>query len=200
MYSGGGWIEVIQFRFGETRSLILPLLAGIVPRTAALMLWGMAVWRCGVLRTPADHKRKLLGTCICAAALFAVGARTPLVVAVAYVSGLLLALPAVQTKRLLGLAAVGQMALTNYVAQSVVLGFVFYGYGFGLFGHAGSAATAALGLLLYVAQVEASKLWLRRFRFGPLEWAWRSLTYGRWQPMRRAPALSPMAPQHGSGL
>jgi uncharacterized protein len=77
------------------------------------------------------------------------------------------------------------MALSNYLAQSVVLGFVFYGYGLGLFGKLGSAPVALLVAVLYAGQLVLSRAWLRRYRFGPVEWLWRSLTYGRWQPMRR---------------
>ena len=83
------------------------------------------------------------------------------------------------------LAAAGRMSFSNYVAQSVVFGMLFYGYGFGLFGRLGSAVTAGLGMLVYAAQVCASQWWLHRFRFGPLEWLWRTITYGRAQPMRR---------------
>jgi uncharacterized protein len=77
------------------------------------------------------------------------------------------------------------MALTNYLAQSVVLSLLFYGYGLGLYGRLGSAAGAGIGLALYAGQVAFSCAWLRRYRFGPVEWVWRSLTYGRGQPMRR---------------
>src|SRR5205085_8871880 len=83
-----------------------------------------------------------------------------------------------------GLAALGQMALTNYLLQSVMLGCIFYGYGFGLFGRIGAAPAAAIGFAIYAAQVQLSRLWLRYFRFGPFEWLWRSLAYGRRQPMR----------------
>jgi uncharacterized protein len=83
------------------------------------------------------------------------------------------------------------MALTNYLAQSVLFSLVFYRYGYrygglglGLFGRLGSAETALLGVGVYIAQVAWSAWWLGRYRFGPLEWAWRSLTYGARQPMR----------------
>jgi uncharacterized protein len=190
IYGRHGFAEIVLFRWHETGTLILPLLAGILPRTAGLMLWGMAAWRCGVLPRPGMHKRKLALALACAAAAFAAGAHTPIVLAVAYVSALLLVLPALRTGRLPGIAAAGQMSLTNYLTQSVVLGFTFYGYGFGLFGRAGAASTASLAMLLYVLQVRASRLWLRHFRFGPMEWIWRSLTYRRRQPMRRVPAPS----------
>ena len=70
------------------------------------------------------------------------------------------------------------MAFTNYVMQSVVLGFLF-GYGLGLFGRMGATPALALGIALYVAQWVLSKWWLRRHRFGPVEWLWRTLMYGR---------------------
>ena len=79
----------------------------------------------------------------------------------------------------------GRMALTNYLVQSIVLGFVFYGYGFGLFGRIGSAAAAGIGVLIYLVQIQLSRYWLGRFCFGPFEWLWRSLAYGRRQPTRR---------------
>ena len=84
----------------------------------------------------------------------------------------------------------GRMALTNYLMQSIVLGWVFYGYGFGLFGRIGPVAAAAIGVAIYMMQVYLSRLYLQRFRFGPFEWLWRSLSYGFRQPMRRGSDLS----------
>jgi uncharacterized protein len=86
--------------------------------------------------------------------------------------------------RLMPLAAVGRTALSNYLLQSVVCTTLFYGYGLGLYGRVGPAAGLGLSVLLYAGQVAASGWWLRRFRFGPVEWLWRSLTYGRRQPLR----------------
>lgn len=81
--------------------------------------------------------------------------------------------------------AVGRTALTNYLLQSLVMTTVFYGYGLGLYG-----SVPRSRLMLFVAglaglQLLASPLWLARYRYGPAEWAWRSLTYGRVQPFRR---------------
>jgi uncharacterized protein len=83
------------------------------------------------------------------------------------------------------LAAAGRMALSNYLMQSIICTTVFYSYGLGLFGKVGAFAGLALTLGLWLAQLIFSLLWLRAFRFGPMEWLWRSLTYGRRQPMRR---------------
>jgi uncharacterized protein len=71
----------------------------------------------------------------------------------------------------------------------VIFSLLFYGFGFGLFGRLGSAIAALLGLGVFVTQLVTSNWWLRRFRFGPAEWVWRSLTYGRWQPL--TPVLQP---------
>lgn len=87
------------------------------------------------------------------------------------------------------LADVGRMALTNYLMQSVVCTLIFYGYGLGRMGHWGFGAQVLLTIGLYAFQIGFSNWWLARFRFGPLEWLWRSLTYLRPQPMRHpAPA------------
>ncbi len=87
-------------------------------------------------------------------------------------------------RRLASLAAVGRMALTNYLLQSVICTTIFYSYGLGLYGQVGPAAGIALTFVIYAAQIPLSVCWLRRFRFGPVEWLWRSLTYWRWQPLR----------------
>jgi uncharacterized protein len=101
-------------------------------------------------------------------------------------------------RRLRPFAPVGRMALTNYLAQTVICLLIFYGYGAGLIGHVGSAVALAIALLVFGMQMLWSPLWLARFRFGPAEWLWRSLTYGRFQPMRidtPVPAPVPVHPQ-----
>jgi uncharacterized protein len=82
------------------------------------------------------------------------------------------------------LAAVGQMAFSNYIGQSVVCGFVFYGYGLGLFGKLERYELYAVVLVVWIFSLLGSPIWLRFFRFGPLEWCWRSLTHWKRQPMR----------------
>jgi uncharacterized protein len=84
------------------------------------------------------------------------------------------------------LAAVGRTALTNYIGQSVICGLIFYSYGLGLYGQLTGTQAMLIAILILAAQVIASTVWLRYFRFGPLEWAWRSASYWRVQPMRRA--------------
>ncbi|MEW6651160.1 MAG: DUF418 domain-containing protein [Chloroflexota bacterium] len=104
----------------------------------------------------------------------------------AYVSAFcLLALSPAWGKRLKVLAPVGQMALTNYLTQSIVCTLIFYGYGLGLFGTLGSAAGIGLTVVIYALQIPFSHWWMRRFQYGPAEWLWRSLTYGKPQPLKR---------------
>ena len=109
-----------------------------------------------------------------------------------YLSWTLRALQTDIGARALGvLAPAGRMALTHYLLQSVVGTLVFYGYGLGLWDQV-TRRWQLLGVVaLFVLQVLASRLWLAHFRFGPVEWAWRACTYGRFPPMRAAPARSP---------
>ena len=81
-------------------------------------------------------------------------------------------------------AAVGRMAFTNYIMQTVICTTIFYGHGFGLFGSVERTGQLLIVFCIWVFQLIVSPIWLRYFRFGPLEWAWRSLTYLRPQPMR----------------
>jgi len=67
-----------------------------------------------------------------------------------------------------------------------VLSLLFYGWGFGLFGRLSEAEGIALALLLFGAQGAFSTWWLRTHRFGPLEWLWRSFTYGSLLPLARS--------------
>ena len=82
------------------------------------------------------------------------------------------------------LAPVGRMALSNYLAHSLIGITLFYGIGFDIGPRYGLLGVLVTWLLLFAAQVVFSQWWLRRFRFGPAEWLWRSLTYRRWQSMR----------------
>ncbi len=82
------------------------------------------------------------------------------------------------------LAAVGRMALTNYLMHTVAATFIFYGHGLGLFGAVPRWGQLLVVLLICCLQLYFSPLWLHKFRFGPVEWLWRTLTYLRLQPMK----------------
>jgi uncharacterized protein len=208
VYASGGYREIFLFRQHETAVLFFPLLCGILPRTVGVMLLGQYVWRCGLLRSPQTHRALLrwvaglgipLGILVnisMAAMAYShrsLGAFEEVVhllsilpMSAGYVALLLLLLlrPPVR-QALSGAGAVGRMALSCYLTQSVVLGFLFYGYGLGLFGRLGAAVTAPLGFALFGLQMAGSLRWLGRYQFGPVEWLWRSMTYRRLQPLRR---------------
>ena len=82
------------------------------------------------------------------------------------------------------LAAVGRMAFTNYLLQSLICTTLFYGHGFGLFGKVQRWQQVLITVAIWTILLVISPLWLRRFRFGPVEWLWRTLTYKKAQPMR----------------
>jgi uncharacterized protein len=107
----------------------------------------------------------------------------------AYMSIIALALRGAQRAKrehwLRHLAPAGRMALTNYLMHSIVFTTLFYGYGFGMYGEISRSVATALAIGLWLLQLPLSKWWLERFRFGPCEWLWRTLTYGTRQPFRR---------------
>jgi uncharacterized protein len=87
---------------------------------------------------------------------------------------------------LLVLAPVGRMPLTTYLSQSVAATFVFYGWGLDQAGTLGAAGCLGVAFVIFSLQIAVAHLWLRRFRFGPAEWVWRTLAYGR-RPSMRVP-------------
>ena len=98
----------------------------------------------------------------------------------------LLALERLQVHRRLRLiGSIGQMTLTNYLLLSVLVTIVFNDFGLGLYGCTTVLEGIALAVVAYLLLATWSSWWLRRYRFGPAEWAWRSLTYGSMQPMKR---------------
>lgn len=119
-----------------------------------------------------------------------------LTLALGYGAGLVVLMQGVRGPRLLsGLGDVGRMALTNYLMQSLVYLFVFYGFGLGLMRYGGALTCLAITVGTFALQIAFSRWWLARFRFGPLEWLWRSATYGQWQRFRapRVPGPAPTA-------
>lgn len=179
-------------------------------RVLALMLFGMALLKTGVLAAErsADYYRKMMVICyglglpltVYSAidlrahdfvAMYTFGAGGvpnyigSIVVALGHIALVMLLL---KTGFLQGLlqrfAAVGRMALTNYLMHSLVLTTVFYGYGLGLYGEISRFAQMGFVVAIIAAQLLLSPWWLHHFRFGPMEWLWRSLTYWQRQPMR----------------
>lgn len=205
VYGTGGFAEILAFQIREVPAM-LPLHVWIFPRTIALFLFGMLVWRTDVIRRRAAHGGLLLAAAL--TGIFAGGALTlaeqqlwwpgpgwgfsrerlaDVLLAIGYAAAAFAALNTRTGSRLLGWAApLGRMAFTNYLMQSVVFSWIFYGYGLGLFGRVGAITALAIGTAVYVAQVVLSAQWLRYYRFGPAEWLWRTLMYGTPQRLSRS--------------
>ena len=116
---------------------------------------------------------------------FALQMLANLLMCLGYVAWVMRALASPPWQRSLAwLAPAGRMALTNYLMQSLVCTWIFYGYGLGYFEQLPRAWQPVFALVLFGLQVALSRLWLSRFRFGPVEWLWRSLTYAKLQPLR----------------
>jgi uncharacterized protein len=98
------------------------------------------------------------------------------------------------------LAAIGQIAFTNYLLQSVITSVLFLGWGFALAGRFDYAEQLAVVAAIWAFQLAASPAWLHRYRFGPAEWLWRSLTYWELQPMRRDTPTSSQLGSAAAGL
>jgi uncharacterized protein len=203
-YGNGGFSDALAFRVREIPA-IFPLHVLIFPRTVALFLFAVLAWRSGILQR-ASKCRSLL-FCIAMGGVMIGGALTVaaqrqdlfgwpppgrvhevierlggVILALGYAATVvgLVSVPAGQ--RMLGWAApVGRMAFTNYLGQSLILGWIFYGYGFGLFDRLSVSTAFAIGIVVYAMQVAISAWWLGRYRYGPVEWLWRSLMYGRRQ-------------------
>jgi len=118
--------------------------------------------------------------------------RIPMTLGHVGVIGLIYRLPAL-AGAMRALAATGQMALTNYLSQSLICMFLFTGAGLALYGQLERHELYYVVLAIWIVQLIWSPLWLRRFRFGPCEWVWRSLTYWKKQPMRSEVLVSSSA-------
>jgi uncharacterized protein len=203
-YGGGGFPEVLAFRIREIPA-IFPLHVLSFPRTIALFLFGALAWRTGILRRAQQHRGLLFGIAmggvVCGGALTlaaegyaafgwswrareAIERLGGVILASGYGAAVIGLVSLPSGKSMLAWAApVGRMAFSNYLGQSLILGWIFYGYGLGLFGRASVTTALAIAVAVYVAGVALSAWWLRRYRYGPVEWLWRSLMYGSRQPM-----------------
>jgi len=82
------------------------------------------------------------------------------------------------------LANVGKMALTNYLSHTLICGFIFYGWGLGFYGSFERSEMLLVVIGVWLFQLLFSSFWMARFQFGPFEWLWRSMTYGKRQPLK----------------
>ena len=215
VYAGGSFMEAVQWRIHEWTSLYggggwLFFATSVL----GLFLIGASFGRAGVFAMPAASRALFMRLAVggfvigIPAALYvglnagaadmlipsyagakamSAAAVANLALCLAYVSSLALLLQrAAPARWLTALGPAGRMALTNYLAQSLVFTLLFYGYGAGLYGEYGRAATAVMALVFFGLQVWFSGWWLTRYRIGPCEWLWRTMTYGRVQPLRFA--------------
>lgn len=210
VYVHGGFAEVVAQRWRDWVEFnsSAPIL---VPRILAMFLFGMWVWREGVFQRIEEHLpvlRKiwrwslwvgLIGNVAYAlgdgilqpdptepggwnSALWIVGIVAVPALSLFYATSIVLLFRKDAWRRvLMPFAAVGRLALTNYLMQGLISTTIFLGYGFGLFGAVDPLNGLLLAVAIYAAQLVFSVLWLRFFRFGPLEWLWRSATYWKWQ-------------------
>jgi uncharacterized protein len=209
VYAGGTWADVIRFNLAEIPHLI-PLHVLVAPRTFALFLLGVMAWRSGLLRHPEHYRRLLVGTAAVGVALgFGMNLLDPpdpssawrswapvisvlitlgpVVLAIGYGAAITVLYMFTRFGRVLGvMGPLGRMAFSNYLAQSLIFGWIFFGYGLGRFGQMSPSHAMWLGMAVYICQIMASQWWLRRYRFGPMEWLWRTLMYGVRQPWRRS--------------
>jgi len=184
---------------------------------AALFILGMWVWRAGIVQRLSEYRPVLKRVCAwCIPAGLVISIYVAIVLAVlppgrvslwgwsagilwlpgshilaaGYASGLaLLFLHEDWQRYLLPFAAVGRMALTDYLMQSLFWTLFFYHYTTGLFGRIGPAIGLVPTFVFYGAQVVFSNWWLKRYRFGPMEWLWRGMTYGKFPSMHKEEAL-----------
>ncbi len=180
-------------------------------RTSGLMLWGMALFKWGVLsneRSAGFYRRLLAGGLLGGIPLILAGVWYneavdwsvralffgsqfnywgSLLLAGAYIGGVMLFCRRFGGGVVTGaLSAVGRTAFSNYILQTVIATTIFYGHGLGLFGRVSRVEQAGVVVAIWVVQIVLSVLWLRFFRFGPLEWLWRTVTYGERQPLRKS--------------
>lgn len=186
MFLLGAWVGRRLASDPELRSVPLRRL---VIGGLALGLVGNGIFAAVEARTGSSFSLSPLG--LVQTAGYALGV-APL--AVAYAAALALAWRHGPARRWLSaFVPLGRMAVTNYLGQTVVGLTLFYGYGLNLMGRVGAVWLVPLAAAILLAQAVASAWWLARFRHGPVEWAWRRLSYGRPLPLRRGAAGGPSA-------
>ena len=209
----GGWLEQMSKRvpmafFFQT---FLLTLGGIGLKAGAMMLTGMGLYKLGVLSAARSVKTYLVMAAVglgVGLPIVEFGVRqnfahgwdvrysfffgtqynfwASALVAIGYV-GLVMLVVKLGAMRPVtrALAAVGRMALTNYLMQTVICTTIFYGHGFGQFGRFDRVEQIGVVAAVCAAQLIWSPVWLRYFRSGPFEWLWRSLSYWHVQPFLR---------------
>jgi uncharacterized protein len=176
-----GWHESLSTRLVQLRRVVK---GGLVTAGVALAVMALGAVVVGT-PTPAGMSRPQAMVFLAGYDIFNLG------IAATLASGFLLLYHRNRPHRLLRhLVPVGRTALTVYVSQTVIGTWLLYGHGLGLLGRIGAATALLLALLVFAAQVVIARAWLTRFRYGPLEWVWRSLTLLEVAPLRAAPTAT----------
>ncbi|WP_447725030.1 DUF418 domain-containing protein [Sphingomonas koreensis] len=203
----GGWLDIARERFKTAASAPLSMLFIFGCETLAYMLFGMAAFRSGMLTGAWERRRYLRWVAIgfgvgipayIALAILMIGADFSMS---SIVLGVIVLTVPVRPLMILGwasliillmrpggalttrIAAAGRMAFTNYLATSLICTTLFYGYGLGWYGELSRAEVYLVVFAVWALMLLWSKPWLERFAYGPLEWLWRSLARGSFQPM-----------------
>jgi uncharacterized protein len=206
-YAHGSWVQAVGQRVRDLGAMLSGIFV-IGPEVLGMFLIGSWFARSGALAEPDRFARlyaRLRWIALPAGLLLMLGSAiwhpyqapgtlnlgSGVAYAVSALAGLLMCLGYLAwivrwRARLHVLAPMGRMALTHYIGQSLVCTWVFYGYGLGAFETLPRLWQIPFALSLFALQVAISHVWLHYFRFGPLEWFWRAMTYLQWPPLRRA--------------
>ena len=213
----GGWLAQMPWRaanslMDETQGLLFLTLW----RAGGLMLVGMGLYKCGMITgsLPLPTYRKLgLGGLLFGLPLIAFGVHRnfqehwdihysffigsqfnywgSLGIALAWICLVMIACKIQHMRHgVIVLAMMGRMAFSNYILETLICTTIFYGHGFGMFAKVDRLHGQMIVLAMWAAMLILSQLWMRSYYFGPLEWLWRSLTYGEMEPFRRAASRS----------
>jgi len=212
-YSAGSYIDVMNIRIAEYTNLTIGALFFFYPVVLTMFLLGFLAARRGILKNIAENVGLLkkvaiwgfaVGAPLATLYAYTYSKVSPmemnwLAITASFSSifgGIFLGMFYVSSLALLlnkgvlafckkQLAPVGRMALTNYLLQSIICTTLFYGYGFGLFGKITVWQGLLLSFVIFGLQIPFSRWWLSKFKFGPFEWLWRSLTYWKLQPFKK---------------
>ncbi len=211
-YREGGYLDTLAFRAISFFAMLISMLFGAGWHVLAMFFLGAGLFRAGLLEPEASGLRRRLlvlgftvglplaivssllkagdfggyGVIFSALVNYAAG---PLL-ALGYLLAWVAVVEAGALRRLTsGLASTGRLALTNYLSQSLVASAVMYYWGLGLFGTVGQFSRDSIAVGVFVLQLLGSAFWMSRFRFGPVEWLWRSATYLQLQPWHRPRSL-----------
>ncbi|HQY88436.1 MAG TPA: DUF418 domain-containing protein [Tepidisphaeraceae bacterium] len=205
----GSWLDQMSYR-GPYALMIQIFMIFAMPGLAGLMLLGMSLFKFGWFDFDRCRRARALmmvigiglGWTLGAAGMWlsrpggpfekpAAQGSDPLaafaipLTAIGYISALMFVCQLLGARLLHPLACVGRTALSCYLTHTLICTTIFYGHGFGLFGNYDRFQLLGFVVGIWIAQLIIAPLWLSAFRFGPMEWLWRSLTYARLQPLTK---------------